>query len=66
MHAYAFASADPAARPARQSLDRTIAILKHERDELIPLIVEGPLHLRSLRLRQLKSIEQRLVAAQTM
>ncbi len=41
-----------------------IAILAHERDELIPLVVEGPPHLRSLRLRQLKSIERQLVSAQ--
>jgi hypothetical protein len=31
---------------------------------LIPLVVEGPPHLRSLRSRQLKSIERQLVAAQ--
>ncbi len=65
MHAYAFASADAAVQSSRQSLDGMIAILEHERDQLIPLVVEGPPHLRSLRLRQLKSIEQRLVAAQS-
>ncbi len=64
MHAYAFASADAAVQSARQSLDRTIEILERERDQLIPLVVEGPPHLRSLRLRQLKSIERQLVAAQ--
>ncbi len=42
----------------------TIKILEHQRDRLISLVVEGPIHLRSLRRRQLKSIEQRLVAAQ--
>jgi hypothetical protein len=41
-----------------------IAILEHERDQLIPLAVKGPVHLRSLRLRQLKSIERQLVSAQ--
>ncbi len=65
MHAYAFASADAPVQPTRRSLASTIAILEHERDQLIPLVVEGPHHLRSLRLRQLKSIEQRLVAAQS-
>ena len=64
MHAYAFASADAAAPPALRSLGGTIAILERERDQLIPLVAEGPAHLRSLRLRQLKSIEQRLVSAQ--
>ena len=62
MHAYA--SADAAVQSSRQSLDGMIAILAHERDELIPLVVEGPPHLRSLRLRQLKSIERQLVSAQ--
>ena len=60
MHAYAFASADAAV----QSLDSTIEIFERERVQLIPLVIEGPPHLRPLRLRQLKSIEQRLVAAQ--
>ncbi len=64
MHAYAFASADAAVQPSRQSLEGLIAILEHERDQLIPLVVEGPPHLRSLRSRQLKSIERQLVAAQ--
>jgi hypothetical protein len=64
VHAYAFASADPAVQSARQSLHSTIEILERERDELIPLAVEGPPHLRSLRLRQLKSIERQLVAVQ--
>ncbi len=65
MHAYAFASDDAALRSARPSLDSTIEILERERDRLIPLVVEGPPHLRSLRLRQLKSIQQRLVSAQS-
>jgi hypothetical protein len=39
-------------------------ILEQQRDRLIRLAVEGPAPLRSLRLRQLTSIEQRLVAAQ--
>ncbi len=64
MHAYAFASADAAVQSARQSLDRTIEILERERDQLIPLVVEGPPHLRSLRSRQLESIERQLVAEQ--
>jgi hypothetical protein len=64
MHAYAFGSADAAVQSAHQSLDSTIEILEHERDLLVPLVVEGPPHLRSLRLRQLKSIERQLVAAQ--
>lgn len=47
-----------------EHLASTIKILEHQRDRLIPLVVEGPVPLRSLRLRQLKSIEQRLVAAE--
>ncbi|MGO9419378.1 hypothetical protein [Roseiarcus sp.] len=65
MHAYVSASADAAVQSARQSVDSTIEILEHERDQLIPLVVEGPTRLRSLRLRQLKSIERQLVAAQS-
>lgn len=42
----------------------TIKILEHQRDRLIRLVVEGPVQLRTQRVRQLKSIEQRLVAAQ--
>jgi len=64
MHAYAFASVDAAIQSPRQSLDGMIAVLEHERDQLIPLVVEGPPHLRSLRSRQLKLIERQLVAAQ--
>ena len=64
MHAYAFASADAAIQSSLQSLNGMIAILAHERDQLIPLVVEGPPHLRSLRSRQLKSIERQLVSAQ--
>jgi len=64
VHAYAFGSADAAVQSARQSIDSAIEILERERDRLIPLVVEGPPHLRSLRLRQLKSIERQLVAAQ--
>jgi hypothetical protein len=64
MSAYAFPSADAAAQSSHQFLDGMIAILEHERDQLIPLAVKGPVHLRSLRLRQLKSIEQRLVSVQ--
>ena len=63
-YAFAFASADAAVQSARQSLDGMIAILERERDQLIPLVLEGPSNLRSLRLRQLKSIEHRLVAEQ--
>jgi hypothetical protein len=62
MHAYAFASADAAVHSARQSVASTIEILERERVQLIPLVVKGPSHLRSLRLRQLKSIERQLVA----
>ncbi len=47
----------------RELLDN-IVILQREHDQLIPLVVDGPEHLRSLRLRQLKSVAQRLVAAQ--
>ncbi len=64
MSAYPFASAGAAVRFARQDLGNTIEILERERDQLIPLAVEGPAHSRSLRSRQLKSIEQQLVAAQ--
>jgi hypothetical protein len=46
------------------SLDSTVELLERECDQLIPLVVEGPAHLRSLRLRQLRSIERQLVAAQ--
>jgi hypothetical protein len=45
-------------------LGSTIEILERQRDRLISLVAEGPVHLRSLRLRQLKSIEQRLAAVQ--
>ena len=64
MYAHAFSSADAAVHSARQSLDDTIEILARERDQLIPLVVEGPAHLRSLGLRQLISIERQLVAGQ--
>ncbi len=46
-----------------ESLARTIETLERQRDQLIPLVVEGPVHLRSLRLRQLKSTDRRLVTA---
>ncbi len=46
-----------------EHLAGTIEILEHQRDRLIPLVVEGPVHLPSLRLRQLKSTERRLVTA---
>ncbi len=65
MDAYAFASADDAVQFAPEFVDRTIGILEHERDQLIPLVVEGPSHLRSLRLRQLKFIERQLVEVQS-
>ena len=48
---------------ANQSTARSKFSMR-ERDQLMPLVVEGPSHLRSLRLRQLKSIERHLVAAQ--
>ena len=64
MHAYAFAAAQAAAQSARQYVESTIEILEHERDQLIPLVIEGPPHLRPLRLRQLKSIEHQLAAQQ--
>jgi hypothetical protein len=54
----------PADAAWSEHLASTIKFLEYERDRLILLAVEGPAHLRSLRLRQLKSIEQRLVAAQ--
>ena len=44
-------------------LSRTIAILEREHDRLVTLVVEGPPHLRSMRLRQLKFLARRLVAA---
>jgi len=47
-----------------QGLLKDIAILQREHDSLIPLVIDGPPHLRSLRLRQLKFIERRLAAAQ--
>ncbi len=50
-------------RRALQELAETIAVLQREHDQLIPLVIEGPLHLRPLRMRQLKSIAKRLVAA---
>lgn len=50
-------------RETLQELAATIAVLQREHDQLIPLVVEGPPHLRPLRLRQLKSIAKRLVAA---
>ena len=56
-------SAGGAGRLGRQ-VNGAIEILEHKRDRLIPLVVEGPLHLRSRRLRQLISIERLLVAAQ--
>ncbi len=65
MLAYAFASAQAAVQSAPEFVDSTIGILKHERDQLIPLVVEGPSHLRSLRLRQLKFIERQLVEIQS-
>jgi hypothetical protein len=46
-----------------EELVRTIAILQREHDQLIPLVVDGPPNLRPLRMRQLKSIAKRLVAA---
>ncbi len=64
MLAYAFASAQAAVQSAPEFLDSTIEILEHERDQLIPLVIEGPPHLRPLRLRQLKSIEHQLAAQQ--
>jgi hypothetical protein len=64
VHAYAFASDDAAVQSSPQFLIGMIAILERERDQLIPLVVKGPPHLRPLRSRQLKSIEQQLVVAQ--
>ncbi|SRR5271165_2415059 len=64
VHTYAFGSADAAVQSARQALASLIEILERERDRLITLVVEGLPHLRSLRLRQLKSIERMLVAVQ--
>lgn len=58
MHAYV------SAFQSRHALNSTIEILERERDQLIPLAVEGPPHLRSLRLRQMIFIEHRLVYAQ--
>ena len=59
------ASDDGATRSKRRALEQlayAIKILEHERDQLIPLVTYGPLHLRSLRLRQLKSIQRQLTA----
>ncbi len=52
-------------RETLQELAATIAVLQREHDQLIPLVVEGPPHLRPLRSRQLKSIAKRLVAARS-
>ncbi len=57
------ASADTSVSETLQELDGTISILQREHDQLIPLVVEGPPHLRPLRTRQLKSIAKRLSAA---
>ncbi len=57
---HTYASADAA---WTEHVASTIKILEHQRDRLIGLVVEGPIPLRSLRLRQLSSIEHRLVAA---
>jgi hypothetical protein len=52
-----------AVQPAPKSVNGRIKVLAHEHDQLIPLVIEGPRHLRSLRSRQLKSIEEQLLAA---
>jgi len=51
-------------RKTLEELSRHIAVLQREHDQLVPLVVEGPAHLRSDRLRELKFVAQRLVAAQ--
>ena len=55
--------ASAAVRETLQELAETIMILQREHDQLIPLVVEAPPHLRPLRMRQLKLIAKRLVAA---
>jgi len=64
MPASASAAAVRSARQALGKLAGAIEILEYERDLLITLVVEGPLHLRSRRFRRLVSIERRLLAAQ--
>ncbi len=54
------ASAGAAMRETLQESAEAIAILQREHDRLILLVVEGPPHLRPLRMRQLKSIAKRL------
>ncbi len=63
MQIHASAGAPDFMSESFQELAGTIAILQREHDQLIPLVIEGPLHLRPLRMRQLKSIAKRLVAA---
>ena len=54
------ASAGAAMRETLQESAEAIAILQREHDRLILLVVEGPPHLRPLRMLQLKSIAKRL------
>ncbi len=65
MQIHASASATVFMRETLQELATTISVLQREHDQLIPLVVEGPPHLRRLRLRQLKLIAKRLVAARS-
>ena len=59
----ASAGAADCMRQTLQELAGTIAVLQRKHDQLISLVVEGAPHLRPLRMRQLKSIAKRLVAA---
>lgn len=65
MQIHASASAPDFMSESFQELAGTIAILQREHDQLIPLVAEGPPHLRPLRMRQLKWISKRLVAARS-
>jgi hypothetical protein len=57
------AGADALGRRELERLRDAISVLQHEHDQLIPLVAEGPLTLRPLRMRQLESIAKQLIAA---
>jgi hypothetical protein len=60
---YASTNAAADTRRSLRQLSDSIAILQREHDQLIPLVAEGPQHLRPTRLRQLRWIAKQLVAA---